>query len=208
MNNWQAFAEASAADHNAPHHHPVTIGNASTAPITTVAPAGFDLIDFDYEDRLETAGEQGQAVDFAAALRRNAMARSGTSSPAHVQGDQKSAPSVPDPLDTAEVSAECSDELPATTTTEETELMFKDIAQLMTGNFFGTLHKKMTSTPRLAATKFGASGGREREASVSNDNVRPWLDTFDVVNDVDEYAQRMMDRSYEQKVDSDVESEL
>jgi len=209
ITNWQAFAEASAADHKRPQHTQNATANASTPLVTTVAPAGFDLIDFDYEDRLEATSEQEKAVESAAALRRNAMARSGTSSPAHPRSEQSSARSVPDLLDTAEVSAESSDELPPPTAAAEADTMFKDIAQLMTGNFFGTLHNKPATTPTPAATKFGAFGSRVRGGpAVSDDNVRPWLDTFDVVDDVDLYAQQMIDREYQQRIDSDVESEL
>jgi len=187
----------------------------------TVAPAGFDLIDFDFEDRAGVQ-EREQAVDYATALRRTAVARSGTSSPAQAQTERSPARSNPDLLDTAagdtddvdarevdandvdaaEPSAESSDECPAKASADT---LFKDIAELMTGNFFDTLPRKTVSTPSSAAEKLGTSA----HAQVPDDIVRPWLDTFHIVDDVDEYAQRMMERSYEHReVESDVESEL
>jgi len=79
----------------------------------------------------------------------------------------------------------------------------------MAGDFFGTISRKSSSTP-TPATKKLATASRACEPSVPNDIVRPWLETFDIFDDVDEYAQRMRERDYqqEQRVDSDVESEL
>jgi len=214
INSWNAFAEASHVEHTRPNHTPAA--STTTGP-ATVAPAGFDLIDLDFEDRVGIGEVQEQAMDPAAVFRRTVLARSETSSPAQAQAqahnEQHSVPelgdnvevSSSDEVDAAEVSAESSDDLPAKASANA---LFEDIAELMTGNFFGTLPRKTTSTSSPTIKQL-ATAGRARELSVSNDVVRPWLETFDIVDDVDEYAQRMMEQSYEHReVESDVESEL
>jgi len=205
-------------EHTRPNYTPTA--STTTGP-ATVAPAGFDLIDFDFEDRVGIGEVQEQAMDPAAVFRRTVLARSETSSPAQAQAqaqnEQHSVPelgdnaevSSSDEVDAAEVFAESSDDIPAKASANT---LFRDIAELMAGDFFGTISRKSSSTP-TSATKKLATAGRARELSVSNDVVRPWLDTFDIVDDVDEYAQRMMEQSYEHRevesdVESDVESEL
>ena len=214
IDSWKAFAAASHVEHTRPNNTPAA--STSTGP-ATVAPAGFDLIDFDFEDRVGIGEVQEQAMDPAAVFRRTVLARSETSSPAQTQAQaQNQQHSVPelgdnaevsssDEVDAAEVSAESSDDIPAKASANT---LFRDIAELMAGDFFGTISRKSSSTP-TPATKKLATAGRAREPSVSDDVVRPWLDTFDIVDDVDEYAQRMLEQSYEHReVESDVESEL
>jgi hypothetical protein len=218
INSWKAFAEASHVDATKQQHIPAI----TTLPApATAAPPAFDLIDFDFEDRADVGDGRVHAVDFASALRRTAMARSGTSSPRQAT-EQSPARPDPDLLNTPEAfsdevdAAEISSKKPAEALTvsamafAETNTMFEDIAQLMAGNFFGTPPVKKTNTPTPAAKNLRTPDTSAPESSSSDDIVRPWLSTFDVVDDVEEYAQGMMEREYEQeqRVDSDVESEL
>jgi len=82
IDSWKAFAAASHVEHTRPNNTPAA--STPTGP-ATVAPAGFDLIDFDFEDRVGIGEVQEQTMDPAAVFRRAVLARSETSSPAQTQ---------------------------------------------------------------------------------------------------------------------------